>query len=290
MNIHSYAKLNFGLKVERKRDDGFHDILSIFHEVDLYDDLIVTSRPDGAIEVVCESPGVPEGFGNLAYRAATVLRDSVNRQDLGATIEIRKRIPAGGGLGGGSGNAAGTLIALNRLWDLGVARTTLEEMGARIGSDVPFSIRGGASVVTGRGEYLQAIDSTGDLTLVLVDPGFSVSTPWAFGKLNIKLTSQGPYTRFLNSVRAAGEVDLLDLMLVVENDFLPVIQARFPSVQRILSVLRSSGAIGASMSGTGATLYGGFASEEGAQAAVARLRHQGYASLSCKPLRRRPEQ
>ena len=286
MTASSYAKINLGLKVLGKRPDGFHDIISVFHEVDLADEITLSPSESGRIRVTSSSSNAPDGPGNLAYQAAEVLRRSVDRPELGVDICILKRIPTGGGLGGGSSNAGLTLCELNRIWNLGLPNDRLLDVAASVGSDVPFFVQGGAALVTGRGETIQPGDSTGDPAIVLVDPGFAVSTPWAFGKLNIGLTRSSPYIRFLNSVRTSGQVDLLDLFSLFENDFLPLVGARYPSVQRILSLIRESGALGASMSGTGATLYGGFARASDAQEAADRLQDQGYTVHLCRPVRR----
>ena len=286
MKILAHAKINLGLKVEGKRPDGFHDIASIFQEVDLSDEITIESLGDGLIDVDCPSSDVPGGSTNLAYRAADALRETVCRPDLGASILIRKRIPSGGGLGGGSSDAAAVLVALNKEWELELTSEQLAGIGAEIGSDVPFFVEGGTALVSGRGENIQILDSKGDPAILLVNPGFSVSTPWAFRNLTMELTSEGPYIRFLNSIRVSGKVDLLDLISRIENDFLPLISARYPSVQRILSVIRDAGALGASMSGTGATLYGGFARSDDARAAISCLQSQGYEAHLCKPVRR----
>ena len=284
MTASSYAKINLGLKVLRKRRDGFHDIISVFHEVDLADEITLSPSESGRIRVTSSSSNAPDGPGNLAYQAADVLRRSVDRPELGVDIFILKRIPTGGGLGGGSSNAGLTLCELNRIWNLGLPNDRLLDVAASVGSDVPFFVQGGAALVTGRGETIQPVDSSGDPVIVLVDPGFAVSTPWAFGKLNIELTRSSPYIRFLNSVRTSGQVDLLDLFSLFENDFLSLVGARYPSVQRILSLIRESGALGASMSGTGATLYGGFARASDAQEAADRLQDQGYTVHLCRPV------
>jgi 4-diphosphocytidyl-2-C-methyl-D-erythritol kinase len=286
LKVKANAKINLGLKVVGRRTDGFHDIHSVFQEVSLGDEVELERLHQGKIDVVCPSSVIPDGRNNLAYKAADALREAAARTDLGAKITIHKQIPVGGGLGGGSADAAQVLVALNVMWELEFSTQRLMDIGSSVGSDVPFLVQGGTAAVSGRGEVLQGIDLSGDLWFVLVSPGFSVSTPWAFGKLNIELTSEGPYIRFLNSVRASGEVDLLDLISRVENDFLPLVSARYPSIQRILSVFRDAGALGTSMSGTGATLYGGFALHDDAQKAIACLQRQGYQTFLCKPVRR----
>lgn len=286
MNIQSCAKLNLGLKVTGKRDDGFHDILSVFQEIDLADEMHLASRADGKLRVTASDASVPDGRENLVYAAADRLRESVGRRDLGADVAIRKAIPVGGGLGGGSGNAGRALTALNALWGLGLDAAALDALAASVGSDVPFFLRGGTAVVAGRGETITPIAADGEVVFVLAFPGMSVPTPWAFGKLNMELTPGGPYIRFLNSVRSSGQVNLLDLMQVVENDFLPVVSARFPSLKRILAVIRDGGALCASMTGTGATLFGGFEREADARLTVDRLQDQGYRACLSRPVAR----
>ena len=286
MNYLSYAKINVGLRVLGKRPDGFHDILSLFLEVDLADELTILPGSDGTITVRCSDPYIPDGPDNLVYQAVEALRQAANDDTLGCEIRIDKRIPSGGGLGGGSSNAALAISRLKDIWKTGLGDRDLHLVAQKIGSDVPFFLRGGCARVSGRGENVQTVDFTGNPCLVLVHPGFSVRTPWAFSKLNIELTTECPYIRFLNSVRVSGSVDLFELFAVVENDFLMLVASRYPSVERILSLIRDAGAECASMSGTGATLYGGFADEAVAQEAAERLRDQGYTAHLCRPIRR----
>ena len=166
LKVLASAKINLGLKVVGKREDGFHDLVSVFQEVDLYDEISLKATDDGTLEVVCPSSGVPGGSENLAHRAAAALRHAARRPDLGARISIQKRIPTGGGLGGGSSDAARVLIALNEIWNLGKASLELAEIGAGIGSDVPFFAKGGGTaLVTGRGEHVQDIDFSGDIAI-----------------------------------------------------------------------------------------------------------------------------
>ena len=286
MKIESYAKINLGLKVVGKRQDGFHDIISLFLEVDLADELTILNRSDGEIRVLCSDPRIPDGGDNLVFHAADALRRAANDESLGCEIEIQKRIPSGGGLGGGSSNAAAAISRLNEIWNTRLGHDGLRRVSESVGSDVPFFLTGGCASVSGRGEIVQPIDFSGNPAIVLVDPGFCVPTAWAFGKLNIELTTECPYIRLMNSVRDSGNVDLHALFRFVDNDFLTLVAARYLSVHRILSLIRDSGAECASMSGTGATLYGGFADETLAREAIDRLRNQGYIAHLCRPVRR----
>ena len=289
MRVDSNAKINLGLKVLGKRADGFHDLLSVFQEVDFGDEMSIEAV-DGTLDVTCRGQRAPDGRDNLAYRAANELRKACKNNGLGARIHIDKAIPLGGGLGGGSSNAAQALLVLNSLWELNFESNRLRQIAEGVGSDVPFFVSGGTAVVTGRGEHVQPIDFSGNLALVLVFPGFSVPTPWAFSNLNTTLTSETPYIRFLNSVPGPVKVDLLELFPLLENDFLPLVSARYPSIERILAVLRSEGALGVTMSGTGATLVGGFLHEADAHSAADDLQDQGYETRVCRPVRRERQQ
>ena len=284
MKIDSYAKLNLGLVVVGRREDGYHDIQSVFQEVDLADRITISNSE--SLSVTSDDPSVPDGEENLVYRAAAALRDALRRPELSANIKIEKHIPAGGGLGGGSSNAASSMHALTSFWDLDLQRARMAKIGETIGADVPFFMTGGTACVSGKGDIVQPIDCEGDVSFVLVDPGYRVATPWAFGKLNMKLTIDSPYIRFLNSARGSGKVDIYELFGLIKNDFLPVVEARYPSTERILSVLRGGGAKVASMSGTGSTLYGGFALESDALSTIEHLRSLGYPARFCRPVRR----
>ena len=184
VTVSSYAKLNLGLKVTGRRPDGFHAIRSLFQEVDLADTLSFERLCDDVVEIRCDSPGVPADDRNLAVKAARLLKEegSVNE---GVRIEIRKEIPAGGGMGGGSSNAAATLVALNRLWCLGLNDRELHVKALALGSDVPFFLVGGAALVSGRGEHIESISGLRGVCFVAVDPGSAVNTTWAYANLEI---------------------------------------------------------------------------------------------------------
>jgi 4-diphosphocytidyl-2-C-methyl-D-erythritol kinase len=187
LSLTSYAKVNLGLHVLAKRADGFHDIETILQTIDLRDRIRITPLEEKRIEVRCDRPEVPSGPENLVHRAAQLIL-SEHEVPGGCRIEIDKRIPAGAGLGGGSGNAAVTLLGLNRLWDLNMSREDHLRMAARLGSDVPFFLEGGTALAEGRGERLTPLRLVPDFWLVLVKPAISISTAWAYGRVKIPLT------------------------------------------------------------------------------------------------------
>ncbi|NOX57231.1 MAG: 4-(cytidine 5'-diphospho)-2-C-methyl-D-erythritol kinase [Planctomycetes bacterium] len=181
VTAYAFGKINLTLDVLRKRDDGFHDIRSLMVSVGLADDLVVESLPGGNIEITCDSPRIPCDETNLIHRAAVALRKDAG-VDLGCRVHLTKRIPVGAGMGGGSSDAASTLIALNELWELGLDRTHLAKVGAEIGSDVPFFFSPGAAIVTGRGERIEPVEMKWSGWAGLVSSGDHVSTPDVYAR------------------------------------------------------------------------------------------------------------
>jgi 4-diphosphocytidyl-2-C-methyl-D-erythritol kinase len=251
--IKAPAKLNIRLKVTGRRPDGYHDLVSIMVPVALFD-LLEFRTLCGGIRLACDGTAVPEGPENLVFRAACAF---FTRTGIRAGISIRlfKRIPVAAGMGGGSSDAAATLLALNRLWSEPLKATELEDLAAGLGADVPFFIHCRPSVARGIGDILEPLREWPGYWYVIVRPPFEVSTAWAFGRLKLKLTSDegesiinflGPdFTRF---------PDLL------ENDLERVTAAEFPVIETIKGRLLEAGAEGAMMTGSGPTVFGLFLS------------------------------
>ncbi|MCY3680034.1 MAG: 4-(cytidine 5'-diphospho)-2-C-methyl-D-erythritol kinase [Gemmatimonadetes bacterium] len=278
---YAYAKLNLGLKILGQRSDGFHDILSVFQTVDLCDRLVFEPAEEGQIILSCDDADLPTGPENLVYKAVLAFR-SYTGMDRGVAIAIEKRIPMAAGLGGGSSDAAAVLRVLNRVWDAGLSGDELREIGASIGSDVPFFVRQkGTAVVSGRGEHLRYVPWSADVAYVLVCPGFQVHTGWAFANYKKTLTEHGEYDSFLNSVK---NLPVSGFFERIENDFLPLIVQSHPETRDILSRLTDAGAIVASMSGSGSTLYGVFESRDVAEAVWARFRSDQFRAFLCCPV------
>jgi 4-diphosphocytidyl-2-C-methyl-D-erythritol kinase len=214
ISLTSCAKVNLGLRVLNKRPDGFHDIVTILQAVDLCDRIEITRLPEGKIEVRCDHPGVPGSPQNLAHRAARLVQEEAAWEE-GCHIAIHKRIPPASGLGGGSSNAAAVLVGLNRLWQMSLSDQQLSRMATRLGSDVPFFLRGGTALARGRGEKLTPLGRHVDFWLVVVKPDLSISTAWAYGQVKIPLTSNSKIVK-LNSLT---EIDHLDQLLsLLDND------------------------------------------------------------------------
>ena len=275
------AKLNLGLKVLRRRGDGYHDIVSVLQTVDLCDRLAFSPAAAGETLVCCDHPDVPGGPENLVFLAVELLRRETGA-GRGVRVDLEKRIPTGAGLGGGSSNAAATLRALDRLWGLRLGTARLSGLAAEIGSDVPFFLTGGTALVTGRGERIRPVDWEDEFWYVLVYPGFPVSTAWAYRNVRIGLTETSAYGTFLDFAEKSGRICAGRLFACMGNDFLPVVQAAGRGVARILAALAEGGAVACSVSGSGSTLFGVFRDARQASAAVVRVRGRGRRVYLCR--------
>jgi len=281
VRVRACAKINLGLKVMGRRADGYHDILSVFQTLDLYDLLIFEPAGLGRIEIVCDDAGMPTGRENLIYRAVEALWGRLQKPP-GVRVTLEKRIPVGAGLGGGSSDAAATLVTLNRVWALRLPEADMHALAGQLGSDVPFFLRHGTAIVTGRGERLRYVPWCEAVHYVLVYPGFQVSSGWAYRNLKIRLTETSKY---VNLLRSAGDKGICSAMLLgcLENDFLPLLAETYPEVGPILDALKASGASACSLSGSGSTLYGVFEARRRAEDAAADFRAKGYQVTLCRP-------
>ncbi len=249
------AKLNLFLHITGRRADGYHELQTAFQFLDHADELRFQARDDGRILRDNPIPGVDVEH-DLNIRAAGLLRAACPATASGVTIAIRKRIPMGGGLGGGSSNAATTLLVLNRLWGCGLDAEALADLGLRLGADVPIFVHGRAAWAEGVGERLQAIEPPEPWYLV-VSPGCEVSTAEIFSAPDLtRDTSPTTISRFLDGG-------------VVDNDCLSVVLKRHPRVRDAMDWL--SGYADPRMTGTGASLFAEFANRDRAEQCLARL-------------------
>jgi 4-diphosphocytidyl-2-C-methyl-D-erythritol kinase len=222
--------------------------------------------------LTCNDRHIPNGRGNLIIKAAKALRlrTGVNK---GAQMHLEKRIPSPGGLGGGSSNAAVTLIGLSKLWRIDVSPNDLRSIAADLGSDVPFFLTGGTAIATGRGETLHPIDDIVEENILIVTPGLSVSTRDAYAGLNAARLTKEAQKRILRVCRLeAGSLDLHQTVL--KNDFEALLFSAHPEIRRVKETLSDLGAINAAMSGSGASVYAVFDKKETRQAAIEALGHE----------------
>ena len=262
------AKINLGLHIHGKREDGFHELETIFQMVSLYDDVELELLSSG-IKLECDTPGVPTDDTNLVCKAALLLRQSYQVEGKGVSIRLKKKIPFGAGLGGGSGNAAGVLMGLNRLWDLNIEREKLLALAAELGSDVPFFLTSPCALGMGRGEQLKVLKPCAKFQVLLVFPGFPVATSWVYQNLKLKLTKRENNISILRKNLSLSDITSLGSRLY--NDLEPVVIQRFPEVQVVKDELGAWGALGVLLSGSGSTVFGIFDDPEKARVACAGL-------------------
>jgi len=256
VRLPAYAKVNLGLSIMGKRADGYHEIETVMHQIQLHD-IVQVSLTDGReIVMRCNDSRIPIDGRNLCCRAARAIEGKAG-YEIGVDIQLTKNIPVGAGLGGGSSDAAAVLRALNKLLQLQYSRMDLEEMAARLGSDVPFFVGGEPAIASGRGEKLQKVDfNLGGLTVVVVYPGVEISTTWAYSKLNLNLTIKKKKTT-LTSYNGKN-VKEIDFPGVAPNDFEEAIFPSYPHLLTVKQVLLLSGAVYASLSGSGSVVFGVF--------------------------------
>lgn len=264
------AKVNLSLGVGRARPDGYHALATVYQAVDLHDELRITDRSDDEIAVTVhteidlpEGAAVPEGDDNIAVRAAKLLRDRLDRPELGADIAIRKVIPVAGGMAGGSADAAATLVGCNELWGGGLTRPELEPLAAELGSDVPFLLHGGNAIGGGRGETISPILARGGYHWVFATAAEGLSTAAVYAEFD-RLNPNGVLEpevpdALLNALRA-GDAHLLGKTLT--NDLTEAALSLRPELADTLKVGLEAGALGALISGSGPTTLFLVASEE----------------------------
>ena len=262
------AKVNLGLHVHGKREDGFHELETIFQMVSLFDDVELELLSSG-IKLECDTPGIPTDDTNLVCKAALLLRKSYQVEGKGVSIRLKKKIPFGAGLGGGSGNAAGVLMGLNRLWDLNIEREKLFTLAAELGSDVPFFLTSPCALGKGRGERLKVLETCSKFQVLLVFPGFPIATSWVYQNLRLKLTKRPNNISILRKNLSLSKITSLGSQLY--NDLESVVIQKFPEVKVVKDELWAWGALGVLLSGSGSTVFGIFDDPEKAQVACASL-------------------
>jgi 4-diphosphocytidyl-2-C-methyl-D-erythritol kinase len=292
------AKINLHLEVLGLRPDGFHELAMLMQSLDLADELLLEPSADGRISLSIDRDDLPVDGGNLIVRAAELLRSRIGLPELGARIELRKRIPIGAGLAGGSSDGAAALVGLNRLWGLGFGHTDLLGFAAELGSDLPFCLEGGTRFCFGRGERLEdpGLQQLPELgVLLLKDPSASVSTPWAYGRCrdlrgDFYLSDEADFEQRRQALREGpllaalrGERPLPPL----RNDLQAVVEPEVESVRGGLSLLRAeAGAKLVAMSGSGPTLFALYDDAVGARSAAdrlaPRLAEQGFEHWCCR--------
>lgn len=258
--IKAPAKVNWFLLITGKRPDGFHEIQSLMQCVSLFDTL--TFEPSEGITVETEAK-IPM-HENLIHKAAMLLKERTSAAG-GVTIRLEKQIPMAAGLGGGSSDAASTLLGLNDLWNLGLNMDELMDLAAELGSDVPFFVRGGPALAGGRGELLEPCLNGPSCALALIKPDFGVSAGFAYSKLK-NYTKPLAINKDLIKAITSGNVN--EVIPLMKNDLEPPVEKAHPGIMRIRQALSGSGALASMMSGSGSTVFGVFHDEAEAESSI----------------------
>ena len=254
VKLNSYAKVNIGLKLLQKRIDGYHDISTVFQEIDLYDEITISRSSNSTLEFHSNVDWLKNDQHNLCVIAYNRIKDLYGIG--GVDINLVKNISKGSGLGGGSSNAAAVMKGLRKIFNLEVTDTVLEKIGKEIGADVPFFIRGATQIGEGIGEKLSDVRYTIDGSFLIITPNISIDTKWAYSQIKNVLDKAVPATKFFDSF--SGKTISLDTLKFFENDFESVVFPTYPEIGAIKSELIALGAKFASLSGSGSTVFGIF--------------------------------
>ncbi len=271
IEITAFAKVNLGLRVLEKRDDGYHNIESIMQTVSLADTIKIT-KGQGGIRITSDNKDLPGGASNLCHKAARLFLDGL-KEDTGVALHINKRIPLGAGLGGGSSDAASVLMGLNLLFESSVEPKRMQELSLEIGSDVLFFLEGGTAKVSGRGEFIEPIRPEPSFSYLIIYPGFSIDTTWAYGRIksltkNAKYSSLNVYS-FIEKAAKGSPMEL-------HNDFEEVMRTEYPALSQIRELLIAHNARAVSLSGSGSSVFGIFNDGQEMNRALRDFEGRGY--------------
>tara|TARA_B100001123_G_scaffold443185_1_gene588623 strand:- start:1841 stop:2677 length:837 start_codon:yes stop_codon:yes gene_type:complete len=251
INLRSHAKINLALSINYKRSDGYHNISSIMQEIDLFDIIEISKQTSSDINIISKGIKIPEDQSNLCYIAAKLFLNHYKIHH-GLNITINKKIPIGGGLGGGSSNAATVIKGLANIFSINIDQRTFHKFSSDIGADVFFFYRGGIQYAEGKGDQLTSIPKfLKDYYILLVCPDISISTSWAYTEYKKYLENNINPSNF---VPLSGELD----WSLLRNDFEKVVLSTYPEIMEIKSKLKKAGALFSSLSGSGSTVFGVF--------------------------------
>ena len=271
----SFSKVNIGLKVLSQRDDGYHNIYTIFQELNFGDSIDIEKRDHG-FKIIANVDWVPTNKSNICYKAYTEIKKEFSEVK-GIHIKIDKKIPIGSGLGGGSANAAALLKGIKNIYKLEVTESKLEEIGGEVGADVPFFIRGKTQLGEGIGDKLTQLPKAIIGTYLLVIPKISIRTEWAYSVIKNRLNNQNKNAKFSSFINE----DYSSLQ-IFENDFEQIVIPAYPEIGAIKSKLLNLGARFASLSGSGSTVYGVYDDEASAKEAEL-LFHTSHQTILANP-------
>lgn len=275
------AKINLYLRVLGKRDDGYHEIESLMQAVDIYDEL--TLERSDTIEITCDDPSLSRDESNLAFKAASVLRDRFHFP--GAKIDLAKRIPSGAGLGGGSADAAFVIRGLCSLYGLAPEPDEILKIAAGIGSDVPFFLSGGQAQVTGRGEIVRSIRLPDQYDIIVIVPPIKTSTAEIYNNIRIGLTKENKPVLF---EKRTGVSRFNKLVKRFSNDLEEAVLRKFPELAELKEILMESGAACSSMTGSGSAFFGLFFRAGSQAVGIQKRLSPEYKVFNCRPILLQP--
>lgn len=269
ISLKALAKINLGLDVVRRREDGYHEVRMIMQTIQLYDRLDIKRTQEPGIQIQTNLSFLPVNENNLIYKAAKLLMDEFSITD-GVSVKLDKRIPVAAGMAGGSTDAAAMLIGVNRLFSLGLTKRQLMERGVQIGADVPYCIMRGTALAEGIGEALSPLPPMVKCPVLIAKPSISVSTKFVYQNLKLDDTTIHPdIDRLIDDIKAKN---LHDIAAHMGNVLETVTIPNYPVIDEIKKHMLSHGAVGAMMSGSGPTVFGLFDDEDTAKKAYEAMR------------------
>lgn len=288
MRLRAMAKINLGLDVIRKRDDGYHEVRMIMQTIKMYDVLDIRKKKTQGISLSTNLPYVPSDERNLVYKAAKLLMDEFDIKE-GISMRLFKFVPVAAGMAGGSSDAAAAFVGVNRLFRLGLSQEELMERAVQIGADVPYCIMRGTALAEGIGEKLTPLPAMPEGYVLIGKPGINVSTKTAYENLNLAAIEQHPDIDGM--IRDIRNKDLYSMTEKMVNVFEPGLMKKYPVIQEIRDFMEEKGALKAMMSGSGPTVFGIFDSKEKMNAAAAALKKTGLAkTVFAAGIYNRPEE
>lgn len=274
LELQAYGKINLGLDVLRKREDGYHEVKMIMQTVKLHDTLYFESVEEDVIILSTNADGLPVNEDNLIYRACQMLKTEYKITD-GIRIFLDKQLPVAAGMAGGSADAAAALIGMNRIFDIGLSKDKLMEYGVKLGADVPYCIMQGTALSEGIGEKLTAVSPMPECVLLLAKPPIDVSTKMVYENLHANELSRHPDIDGI--IEALSHQDLQGITDRMENVLETVTVTRYPVISEIKNCMTEMGAMQSLMSGSGPTVFGIFTEKETAEKAAEEIRNRKLA-------------
>ena len=272
MRLQAFAKINLGLDVLGKREDGYHEVRMIMQTIRMYDQLDMRKSVEPGIHLTTNKKYIPVDENNLVWRAAKLMMDTCGIME-GVSIHLHKVIPVAAGMAGGSSDAAATLVGMNRLFHCGLSKEKLMELGVQIGADVPYCVLRGTALAEGIGEKLTVLPPMPDCWILIGKPAISVSTKYVYTTLDLNTNTVHPDIDGMK--KALEDGNLYGITERMGNVLQDVTIPAYPEVERIKEQMKTLGAVNAMMSGSGPTVFGIFDNEEKAQEACQKLRESG---------------